>query len=259
MSMQVPGWNDFRLKDWFEDRFTIRTRVVNDTVAGGFAELVLGSGRECKNFFYTNIGSGIGGAMFINRKYYDGIGFGASYLGNTYVADWTASLPGVVCKLESLCSGLGIEARIRMPGYVPKSSMLTELCGGITENLTCAMLGKAATAGDIFALDEVDRIAYAYGAGLCNLLALMSPDCITIGGGVAKLGDILLNPIRKYVEEMAFISNKGHFQILESRLFDNAVIVGAILCAAETQQRLPRVPGRSMSTGVVSQRIANSK
>ena len=54
LSVQVPGWQDFMLKDWFEKKFSIRTVVVNDTVCGGYAEYMLGSGRGYQSFYYTN-------------------------------------------------------------------------------------------------------------------------------------------------------------------------------------------------------------
>ena len=58
-SLQVPGWMDFRLKEWFEEQFGVPAVIVNDTVLGGIGELVLGNGAGSSRFFYTNIGTGI--------------------------------------------------------------------------------------------------------------------------------------------------------------------------------------------------------
>ena len=68
ISVQVPGWKDFELKTWFEASFGLPTVVVVDTVAGGYAELKLGSGVGSRKFFYTNIGTGIGGSLFVDGK-----------------------------------------------------------------------------------------------------------------------------------------------------------------------------------------------
>ena len=94
--------------------------MANDTVAGGYAELCRGAGVDARHFFYSNIGSGIGGALFLDRVPYDGLGMGAAYLGHTYVPDWTAEAPGRENKLENLCSGWSIERRLRTPGYVAR-------------------------------------------------------------------------------------------------------------------------------------------
>ena len=53
LSVQVPGWQDFMLKDWFEEKFRLPATIVNDTVCGGYAEYCLGSGQGYKIFYYT--------------------------------------------------------------------------------------------------------------------------------------------------------------------------------------------------------------
>jgi len=232
ISVQVRGWQDMMLKDWFEDNFNIPATIINDTVTGGYAEYILGTGKGSKQFFYTNIGSGIGGAFFLNGKYYDGLGYGAAYLGHTYIPDWTTAKPGVEKKVEDLCSGWAIEKRLRSEGYVPNNSSLMKLCGGNRKGISCSMLGEAAKKGDEFALSEINRVAKSFGTGLVNVLTLINPDCISIGGGVGKMGDILLNPIRSFVEDHAFISSKGRFKIVECKFSDAAVLVGSILFAA---------------------------
>ena len=230
-SCQVPGWENFALRKWLEDTFHLPAIVTNDTVAGGYAELYLGQGKNAQNVFYTNIGSGIGGGLFLGRKYYDGIGRGASYLGNSYIPDWTVSQPGKACIVEKICSGPGITARLQQPDYVPQDSLLWELANGKRENILPITLEKAGHAGDSFALAEIDRIAESYSIGLCNLLSLVSPQMIVVGGGVGKMGDLLLNPVRKHVANRAFVAARGQYTILQSKLLDDAVIAGAVLCA----------------------------
>jgi len=238
LSVQVPGWQDFPLKDWFEEKFGLPATVVNDTVCGGYAELNLGSGKSCRNFYYTNIGTGIGGAMFIGRRTYDGVGYGGVYMGNTYVADYTSDKPGAVKKLEDLCSGTGIEHRLRIPGRVPETSMLYALCGGKTDQLSCYELKKAAEAGDDFALGEIDSFARTYGVSIANFITLFSPERVAIGGGVANLGEVLLQPVRKYVEQYVFVSAKRRYDIVRCELMDENVLIGAALYARDGFQAL---------------------
>ncbi len=232
LSVQVKGWMDFELKTWFEEKFNLPTTVVNDTVAGGYAELMNGSGRGFNNFYYTNIGTGIGGAMFFNRKTFDGIGYGGVYMGNTYVADHTGE-PGAVCRLEELCSGTGIERLLRAEGAVCPDSMMYEMCGGDTSKLDCRMLGEAAKAGDPTALKHIDRFAQTYAVSIANFISLFSPERVAIGGGVANLGDVILEPVRKYVDKYVFASSKGLYDIVQCEIMDENVIVGAVLYARD--------------------------
>ena len=95
------------------------------------------------------------------------------------------------------------------------------------------MLGEAARRGDAFAAAEIDRIARSYAIALSNLLTLVSPDVVAIGGGVANLGDVLLDPIRRYTDERVFISVRGAYRIVPCAFMDAAVPVGAALLARD--------------------------
>ena len=233
MSVQVPGWKDFALRAWFESKFGLPAVVVNDTVAGGYAELKLGSGRGSRVFFYTNIGSGIGGSLFIGGRTWDGVGYGASYLGNTYTADWTADAPGALARIEALCCGPAIEARLRAPGYVPRDSALTGLCGADATRLDCRLLRQAADAGDAFALAEIARVGRTFGVGVATVVSLIGADTIAIGGGVANFGELLLGPMRESAEAHAFVSARGRFRIVRCALVQDNVPVGAALYARD--------------------------
>lgn len=102
---------------------------------------------------------------------------------------------------------------------------------GDPAGISCRMLEDAARAGDPFALEEVDRIARSYSIGLSNVLTLMSPELVIIGGGVAKMGGLLLDRVREYTDRIAFISCRGHYMIEQSVMMDDAVIAGAVYCA----------------------------
>ena len=93
------------------------------------------------------------------------------------------------------------------------------------------MLSEAATSGDQIAEIEVDHIADSLSIALCNVLALFHPKRIAIGGGVALMGNTLLNPVRSYVEERVFGVYKGHYSIEACALEEDVVLAGALLLA----------------------------
>lgn len=231
-SLQVEGWQGFGLKDWLEKELAKPAVVLNDTAVGGLAELRLGAGLGSRRFFYTNIGTGIGGGL------YDEAGFGASSLGYVWVPDWRDKRPGAETRLEFICSGQNIEERLNAPGYVPQGGFLDPRGG----RLTCAQLASGAQAGDEFCCGELDRIAETFSIGLADILALASPDRIAVGGGVAKMGEVLFSRLREFTARRAFVADVGQYEILESALLDDAVLSGALLCAAEPEKL--RVWGR---------------
>ncbi len=238
-SIQVVGWNQFPLQRWFEERFEQPTFVANDSNAATWGEYQKGSGRGCKNFFYTNLGSGVGGGFVFNGHLFDGQGFGAGEFGHTYVPDWTSAQPGQGIEIENLCSGWAIEARLNNPEAVPATSRLIQLRAENNGKLTSRDLGAAASQGDAFALQEIDRIASSMGIGLANVLSLTGVERIAIGGGVSNLGDILIEPIRRYTEKYAFVSSQGRYVIRQCELGDQIVLVGAILLARDALMKHP--------------------
>lgn len=220
-SCQIPGWEGFRLGDWFREIFGVPAVVRNDTVTGGLGELYLGAGRGSRRFFYTNIGTGIGGGL-----YWPG-GYGASSMGYVWVPDWESTEPGAQTRLEFLCAGPFIEKRLNTPGYVPADSALS----GVEGKRTCAHLAQGARDGDRFSCEELDRVANTFSLGLADMLALAFPDRIVVGGGVAKMGEVLFSRLRGFTEANAFVADVGHIEILPGALGDDAVLAGALLLA----------------------------
>jgi glucokinase len=215
VSVQVEGWKDFPVKTWFEKTFGFPVLVLNDTVAGGCGEYFKRYGENNpaapKVFFYTNIGSGIGGCILINGRIFDGSGYGGAYFGHTYIPDCNSAVRGAYTKVETMCSGFGIEKRLGM---------------------RCIELEDKARAGDKAALAEIERIADSYALGLSNVITLFGVQEVVIGGGVAKFGDILFDPIRRQTEKYVFISAAARYRIEQSLLMDDAVLSGAINAAA---------------------------
>jgi glucokinase len=232
-SIQIPGWHDFPIRDWFQETFSLPATVDNDSNAAVWGEYNLGFGKGCQHFFYTNLGSGVGGGFVFNGQLFDGQGYGAGEFGHTYVPDWTNKAQRAVEKIENLCSGWSIEARLRQPGYIPRNSELYQQFKDKLASLTAVDLAKFARSGDNFALAEIDHIAHAMGIGLANVLSLTNVERIAIGGGVSKMGELLIGPIRKYVDHYAFVSSKGNYAIQQCALGDQIVLAGAILIASE--------------------------
>ena len=237
-SHQVAGWDDFPLADWCRRTLGLPAALGNDSDLAGLAEARFGAGRGHEIVFYTNSGSGIGGALVIRGNVYPGSGGVASELGHLR--------PGLDCgdpqqTLESLASGWGITAAVRRKLQDPatRSSQsgdagdLLARCGGHPDRLDTKLIAEAAAAGNALARDSLDRACRAYGWAIAQMITLAAPSAVVLGGGVALIGeDIWLNPLREYVAQYVFPPLAGTFEILPAKLGETVVLHGALALAA---------------------------
>jgi glucokinase len=235
-SHQVSGWDGVSIRNRFAEKFGVPVSVWNDSNAAGWAEYICGAGRGTNPFCYMNVGSGIGGAIVIDGRLHNGQGLGAAEIGHTYVPDPFATTPGQPVKLEDRCSGWSIERYLRIDAPIPDSSKLLRAANGDREQLTCALLGQCAAAGDETAVFILDGVARSIAIALANVLALVHPECIAVGGGVGFLGDTLLAPIRRHLAALVFEPYRGRYRIVPCELGEQVVVTGALLLADPAAQ-----------------------
>lgn len=236
-SHQVGGWDGVNLRAWFQERAGgLPVVVANDANAAGWAEYRRGAGKGTRAFIYSNIGSGIGGAIVVNGQLHDGQGQGAAEFGHLMVPDFSSDDPNALDRLENLCSGWAIEARLHELEYVDPVLPLGQLCGGDASQLTCKDLGAAAQADDPIALAEVQRVGRTVGFAMANAITLFAPEVVAIGGGVSLIGEPLFGPLRDAVHEFVFAPYRKTYRIEQAGLGEQVVLVGALLLAGDAAE-----------------------
>ena len=114
-----------------------------------------------------------------------------------------------------------------------ESSTLTEMVGGKIENITAEQVSIAAQGGDSLALAVISKAATYLGVGMVNLVNIFNPEMIIVGGGVAKMGDLLLNPARQVVRERAYQLPAQAVRIVPAQLGDDSGVFGAAIFARQ--------------------------
>ena len=227
-SPNLPDWADVPLAKILHQRFGIDVFIVNDASAAALGEHRYGAGKGVKNLVLFTLGTGIGGGIIVGGKLYLGAVGGAGELGHMTVE---ANGPRCGCGntgcLEMLASGRAIErdavSRIRQGA----KSSLSEMMKGEMEKITAAQVGTAARNGDPLACDIIARAAYYLGIGMVNVVNIFNPEMVIIGGGMAELGDILLEPGRRMVAERAFSVSSRTVHIVTALLGNEAGVYGA--------------------------------
>jgi glucokinase len=102
---------------------------------------------------------------------------------------------------------------------------------GKIENITAEKVEKAARRGDSLALEVISQVATYLGVGILNLVNIFNPQVIIVGGGVAKMGNLLLEPVRQVVSERAFKLAAGAVRIVPAQLGEDAGVLGAAVFA----------------------------
>jgi glucokinase len=237
-SPNLPHWHNVPLRDIFADRLGIVTYVINDANAAALGEHRLGAGVGFDNIVYVTVSTGIGGGIIIGGELYSGADGCAGEVGHmTVEADGPQCHCGNFGCLEALASGWAVaKAAIACIKNGEKSSMV-ELVDGKLEDITAETVAVAARQRDKLAADLVAEAAKYLGIGLANLVNIFNPEIIVIGGGLSKMGDMLLKPARRVLKERAFQLPAQTVRIVRARLGSNAGIIGAAAYVFDHQSK----------------------
>ena len=227
-SPNLPHWHNVPLRDIFADRLGVVTYLINDSNAAALGEHRFGAGIGFDNIIYLTVSTGIGGGIIIDGELYSGADGCAGELGHmTIEADGPQCHCGNFGCLEAMASGWAVAKEAMMRINRGERSSIIELVNGRLENITAETVAIAARRGDQLAADIVAEAAKYLGIGLANLVNIFNPELIVIGGGLSKMGDMLLKPARKVLKERAFRLPSRTVHIVRARLGSNAGIIGA--------------------------------
>jgi glucokinase len=232
-SHQIQGWDGFPLADWIAELVGLPAVLGNDADVAGLAEALFGAGKGMSPIFYITIGSGIGGGLIIEGEIYRGCGRGAAEIGHTKHPLRVNTLLHDHEPLEHAASGWGI-ARLAEQLVVTepcRSSVLADVSRR-TGRISAEDVAKAATAGDVFAKSILDCALDLLANGICNVIALLCPRRIIIGGGVSLMGDDLyFKPLRQKTAARVFKPFADCYDIVPAALDEEVVVHGALALA----------------------------
>jgi len=191
-SMNIPIHSLVRLATMLEKKYGVRSRIDNDVHCATIAELFFGAGRRSRNFIYINIGTGISAGVVCDGNLIRGADNYAGEFGHMSVGmTGGACICGRTGCVESLASGKGI---------VEQASREPSLSGRGPGELTSRDILELARQGDPAATETVGIAVKALGSGIANLVNLLNPEEILLGGSVVKNEPDFVHSIWNYVE-----------------------------------------------------------
>jgi glucokinase len=200
LSTHVGGWKDFYLSRYFEERFGVPVVMDNDANAGALGEGLYGAGRGCSPLFYMTLSTGIGGGILIDGHVQRGADSWAGEIGHLNIEpEGPDCLCGSRGCFERMCCGLWLE---RDHGRTARELMREPE----------------------FVRGYVVRLA----RGLKACIMLLNPARIVIGGGIAKAGDALFEPLRAELRQQVTGWSGARLDVQPADLVDDSVLWGAL-------------------------------
>jgi glucokinase len=213
------------------EKINLPVVITNDANAAAMGEMIFGGAKEMKDFVILTLGTGLGSGIVVNGELvYGHTGF-AGELGHIIVVpggrdcgcgrqgclETYSSAPGLVRTVLYMLSEMNADSSLR--NVAPSE-------------LTAKRIADEAENGDFIALEAFDYTAEMLALGIINAIVFSSPEAIFLFGGLTQAGDLLFNPVRKYVDLNIMPVFKGTVRILPSEIPENnAAVLGAAALA----------------------------
>ncbi|MEZ4520465.1 MAG: ROK family protein [Thermomicrobiales bacterium] len=222
----LKGWSDVPLRAMLEDLSGREVMLGNDANAQALGEFYFGAASGVDNLIYVALGTGLGGGVIAEGKLIDGIDGLGGELGHT-----TVNMDGPRCTcgsqgcVESYCSGWAIARDGQALVNSNRSAAIARIAGD--HPVEAPAVSEAASEGDPEAGKILRQAGRALGAGLANFVNIFNPEMIVIGGGLADVGSLLLDPARDAMRQYALPDLVGTLEFRRSALGGKTGIFGA--------------------------------
>jgi glucokinase len=210
----LPGpWRGHSLRDPVAAGLAVPVTMVNDARAFTLAEGLMGAGRGCSTLVCVTLGTGVGGGVMVNGELHLGAWGVAGEIGHQTV------LPdGPLCG----CGNRGCAE------VLTQARALAALAG----RATAQEVYDGARRGDERCLAAIETVAGYLGIALANLVTVLGPDRIVVGGGIIAAGELVLGPVREHVRRRATLAPPDGIEVVHAQLGAAAGAIGAALAAA---------------------------
>ncbi len=227
------GWRDLPVAERLAAAVNCPVFLLNDARMAALGELYFGRGRAARTMVVITLGTGIGGGVVIDRRLRLGPIGSAGEIGHqTILPDGPLCGCGNRGCLETLASGpalMGEGVRLMRSGHAPR---LYDLVEGSADRVTPRLMAQAAGAGDSSVREAIARAARMVGIGVSNVVTILNPELVVLGGDVTgALGPLLIENVRREVRERVRLFPADKVRIEPSELEEKAGLWGGVALA----------------------------
>ncbi len=226
----MPGWDGFPIRQRLQELWNRSVFVDNDADLGALGEWTYGAGKGESNLAYVKIGTGIGCGILLNGEIYRGVLGTAGEIGHVTISeDGPPCTCGNYGCLEAMAGGRAIAQRAQLAVKAGQRTSLAAI--GAEREVTAYDVAMAAKEGDAVSQQLLSDAGRHIGSALANLVNLLNPGLVLMGGGVVGAGDYLLNSVRTAVNERSMRPSLQATRIEVAALARRSTLMGAVSLA----------------------------
>ncbi len=235
-SPNLKGWKGVPLRKILQSALRLPVILANDANAAAVGEKIFGQGKNISDFIYITVSTGIGGGIVVGGKLLDGVSYVAGEVGHmTLVPKGDRCKCGKLGCLEAYASGTAMAAYAKKHLSQKELQRIKKFSPG--EPFAAKVLGRAARNGNRAAIQVYERGGFYLGIGIANLLNILNPQKVILGGGVFKSApkqfwESMLASCKSNAWPEAFKA----VQIVPSKLRGHVGNLGALALAFENQK-----------------------
>ena len=228
----VPKWKGYNIAKHLETNFSRPVLVDNDANLGALAELWWAAGPSVRNLAYIKVATGIGAGLIVDGRIFRGSGGIAGEIGHTAIDAGGARCE---CGLNGcLTTFIGTHFLLERAADHARSSGSSRPAPKTLDELVDAALD-----GEPNAVELVRYTGQRLGIGVANMLNLLNPDTVVLGGGITRAGDILVGAVRETIDKTSLAESTSHADIRVSGLDEWGIAVGAATLVLESALQNP--------------------
>jgi glucokinase len=243
-SPNLPGWQGHDLRGALVTGFGLgAVTVANDVNAALYGEYLFGAGRGCRQLVMIALGTGVGGGVLIDGRLLLGAHSAAGEIGHMILdPDGPTCSCGNRGCLEAYAGSTALLRRARElaataaePGTDPAAADFVENVRRAGTELTTDGLYELAAAGDATAVALFNAAGRWLGQATANLVNVLNPDRVIVGGGLAQAGDLILAPCREVMQRGVMAERARATAVVPAALGPHAAALGVAALARETE------------------------
>ncbi len=226
----MPGWDRYPIRNTLEKMWGCPISLNNDAELGALGEWAYGAGRGFRNLAYIKVGTGIGAGLLLDGQIYHGATGSAGEIGHLTIDE---NGPMCTCGnrgcLEALTGGHAIARQAQEAVHNGKRTILSEIAP--VERISAQDVADAARQGDLISQQILSRAGSHLGIAIAGLVNIFNPNMVVVGGGVAQIGDLFLEPVRQAVQRRSLPAAAHAVRITTALLGRRSSSMGAVVQA----------------------------